>query len=308
MKDQSLPELEGLGVFVAVVEQGGFTAAARATGLRKALVSRRVQELEERLGTQLLVRTTRSVRLTEEGHGYFESAQRALAAAREAERVVAVGRAHPVGRLRVTTTAVLAEVLLEPVALRYLETYPEVVLELDVGARTSDLVREGFDLAIRAGTLPDSSLLARRLGEARSGYFASPAYLREHGAPTDPGALSEHATVALGDGAAVEWPFARAGGTTRLVIAPRLVTTSHELAVRAAVAGLGIARIPEFHARAHVLAKRLRPVLEPWTPPATPVHALTPPGIQPAKTRTFIERVAEHLRRSKVLAPPPAPA
>lgn len=302
MAIQSLPDLDALGLFVSVVEAGGFTAAARATGARKALLSRRVRELEARLDTQLLARTTRSIRLTEEGRRYFEHAQRALAAAREAELALAAGKGRPTGTLRVTTTAVLAEMLLEPVALRYLEKYPGVALELDVSSRTVDVVREGFDVAIRAGTLPDSSLTARRLGEARTGYFASPSYVKKRGAPAEPGELVHHATVVIGGGGTVEWPFARSGTVTSVVLRPRLLTTSYELALRAALAGLGIARVPEFYAREHVRQGRLTPVLEAWTPPAIPVHVLIPAGITPPRTRAFVEMVVRLLAREPVLA------
>jgi LysR family transcriptional regulator, regulator for bpeEF and oprC len=271
------------------------------TGARKALISRRVQELEERLETTLLARTTRSVRLTEEGRGYFEHAQRALAAAREAEAALAAGKGRPTGTLRVTTTAVLAEMLLEPVALRYLERYANMALELDVSSRTVDLVREGFDLAIRAGALPDSSLTARRLGEARIGYFASPSYVKRRGAPGEPRELSNHATVVIGGGA-VEWPFGRSATEMSVVPRARLITTSYELALRAAIAGLGITRIPGFYAREHVRQGRLCPVLEAWTPPAFPVHAVMPGGIAPPKTRTFVEMVVKFLDREPVFA------
>lgn len=294
---QSLPDLEALGLLVTVVEQGGFTAAARAIGATKALVSRRIRELELRLGTQLLARTTRSVQLTDDGRRYFEPAQRALRSAREAELSLVAGLGRPVGLLRVTTTAILADMLLEPVAVQFLNRYPDVTLELAVSARTSDLVREGFDLAIRAGSLPDSSLTVRRLGEARTGYFASPEYVARHGAPADPQGLARHAIVAIGDGPTVAWPFARDGRSTHISVRPRLLTPSHDLAFRAALAGLGIARLPEFYARARVTAAALVPVLGAWTPPPIAVHVLSPPGIRPAKTRAFIDLVAHHLGR-----------
>jgi DNA-binding transcriptional LysR family regulator len=308
MKDQSLPDFEGLGLLVTVVEQGGFTAAARATGLRKALISRRVRELEERLRTQLLVRTTRTVRLTEEGRRYFEPAQRALRAAREAELAMAAGLDRPVGVLRVTTTAVLAERLLEPVVLRYLEAYPEVTLELDVSSRATDLLREGFDVAIRVGPLPDSSLSARKLGQARTGYFASPGYVKKHGAPAEPRELAQHATVVIGGDSVVEWPFARDGKPLSVPVHPRLLTSSYELAARAAVAGLGIARLPEFYARELLARRALVAVLQDWTPPPLPVHLLTPPGIQPAKTRAFVKRVLEQPGLASVFPPDAPPA
>lgn len=169
--------------------------------------------------------------------------------------------------------------LLEPVVLRYLEQYPDVTLDLEVSARTVDLVREGFDLAIRAGALPDSSLSVRKLGQARTGYFACRGYVKKHGAPAEPRSLAEHSIVAVGTKSAVEWPFARDGKALSVPIRPRLLTSSNELATRAVAAGLGIARIPE-----------------------TPVHLLTPPGLQPAKMRAFVKRVLEELGRGSALS------
>lgn len=285
-----------MGALVAVVEAGGFSAAARRTGAKKALLSRKVRELEERLGVQLLTRTTRAIQLTEEGRDYFAHARRALQAAREAEESLSAGRGAPRGLLRVSTTAVLGELLLEPVALRYLARYPRVSLELDLSSRSVDLIREGFDVAIRAGALPDSSLRALRLGAGRSIYVASPAYLARRGAPNDPDALGAHALIGIGSGP-LEWLFARAGKISRLVVQPRLLSTSYDLAVRAAVAGLGITRVPDFYVRGPLAEGRLSPVLDAWTPGESPIHVLTPPGIQPPKTRAFVQLVAQHLGR-----------
>ncbi|HEX2574114.1 MAG TPA: LysR substrate-binding domain-containing protein [Polyangia bacterium] len=297
MAIQSLPDLEALGLFVAVVEAGGFSAAARRIGTRKTLMSRRVRQLEERLGVQLLFRTTRTLQLTDEGRAYFAHATRALTAAREAEATLESTRREPSGLLRVTTTPILAERMLEPVVVAYLERYPQVTLELDVRSQPIDLVREGFDVAVRAGPLPDSSLTARLLGHARAGYFASPEYLRRHGRPTEPSELAEHACIAIGTEAIVEWPFIQQGRLLKTIIHPRLLTTSYDLALRATVSGLGITRMPGFYVREHTAARRLVAVLDEWTPPSFPVHVLMPAGTPSPKARTFIDLVIEHFER-----------
>ncbi|WP_437307843.1 LysR substrate-binding domain-containing protein [Sorangium sp. So ce388] len=298
MEYQSGRSLEELAAFVAVVEANGFTAAARALRARKATLSQRVQDLEERLGVSLLVRTTRSLRVTDEGRAYFEHARRSLAAARDAEAVVAMAKSKPSGLLRVTTSAALAGVLMEGVVTPYLARYPDVSVELDTSVRRVDLVREGFHLALRVGPLDDSSLVARRLGVATGGYYASPRYLERRGAPERPEELlGIHDTVmvmvAREGGGPKAWPFARGARKLSLVVRPRLSLSSFELAVQAAAAGAGVVRSPRYFVRPFLAKGRLVPVLEEWTPRGFDVHAVFPPGgaLVP-KTRVFLDMLA----------------
>lgn len=299
MEYQSHRALEELAAFTAVVEANGFTAAARALRARKATLSQRVQELEERLGVSLLVRTTRSLRLTEEGRAYFEHARRSLAAARDAEEAVSLAKARPNGLLKVTTSASVAGMLLEAVVAPYLEKYPEVSLHLDTSVRKVNLVREGFDLALRPGPLVDSSLIARRLGKLSGGYYASPRYLQRHGIPARPEALHAHATISIpgGDGPK-EWPFLSGTRKLSILVKPRLMVSSFELAAQAAASGLGIVRLTSHFAGPHLAKKQLVPVLEDWTPPGVLVHAVMPPGggLVP-KTRTFLDAVTDWFRK-----------
>src|SRR5262245_42266572 len=206
MAYQSEVAFDELGAFVAVVDARGFSAAARASGGRKATLSRRVQDLEARLGLPLLLRTTRSLRLTAEGQAYYELAVRSLTAARDAESAVLAAKAEPNGTLRVTASAAMADGVLSHVATKYLARYPRVSLVLETSDARADLVRDGFDVAVRLGALGDSSMLARRLGVMRGGYFASPRYLRQRGEPTHPDQLREHDLIAIpkGDGR-TEW-------------------------------------------------------------------------------------------------------
>jgi LysR family transcriptional regulator, regulator for bpeEF and oprC len=295
MEYQSPRSLEQLAAFVAVVEAGGFTAAARAQRARKATFSLRVQELEERLGVALLVRSTRSLRLTDEGRAYLEHALIALGAARDADAVVARARAAPSGKLRVTTSAVLASQLLEGVFARYLARYPAVSLELDTSARTVDLGRERFDLAIRVGPLADSSLHVRRLGIGEGGYYASPSYLAQHGTPTHPDQLREHATLCVAlDGHAKQWHFASGGQTRTLSVRPRLLVSSFELATRSAALGLGIVRSPHHLAEPYLATKQLVAVLPRWTPSGVELFAVFTPGATSVpKTRALLDMLTE---------------
>lgn len=296
MRYQSDAAFDQLSSFVHVVEAGGFTSAARKTGQTKATLSRRVQELEARLRIALLVRTTRSIRLTEEGRAYFLHAVRAVEAARDADEAVERSRHAPTGTLRLSTTAGLAGLLLEKVILSYLRAYPEVSIDLDLSPKNVDLVRDGFDLAIRVGEQQDSTLVARRLGLGRGGYYASPAYLKRRGSLESLRDLAAHDTIGIPrDRGPVEWPFVVAGKRTTVVVRPRLRTSSFELAVAAAVGGAGIVMAPEFFVREQLKRRRLVPVLEEWTQPGVPIFAVTPPGgLSAPKVRTFVDLLAAH--------------
>lgn len=300
MEYQSGRSLEELAAFAAVVEANGFTAAARALRARKATLSQRVQDLEERLGVPLLVRTTRSLRLTDEGRAYFEHARRSLAAARDAEAVVARAKSKPAGLLRVTTSASIAGMLLEGVITPYLAKYPDVSVHVDTSVRKVDLAREGFDLALRAGPLDESSLIARRLGVASGGYYASPRYLERHGTPAHPDDLQKHATISVPreDGPKA-WRFTSGSRSWSMVVRPRLAVGSFELATQAAAAGAGIVWAPRYFVRSYLAKKQLVPVLEAWTPPALEVNAVFPPGgaLVP-KTRVFIDLVAAWFKKN----------
>jgi len=305
MKYQSGAALEQLSSFVHVVEAGGFTAAARKTGQTKATLSRRVQELEARLRVSLLVRTTRSVRLTDQGRAYFDHATRAVAAAKAADEAVERSMRGPTGTLRLSTTAGLAGLLLEKVVLTYLRSHPEVSVEIDLSPGNVDLVRDGFDLAVRIGEQQDSTLVARRLGIGRGGYFASPSYLKRRGVPGSTRDLSTHDTIAIPrNKGPVEWPFVSGGKRSTVVVRPRLRSASFELAVAAAVAGAGIVLAPEFFVREHLLRRRLVPVLQEWTQPGVPIFAVTPPGgLLAPKVRVFVDLLAAYFEKEAASLP-----
>jgi LysR family transcriptional regulator, regulator for bpeEF and oprC len=286
--------LEELATFVAVVDASGFSAASRATGARKATLTHRVQQLERRLGVILLIRTTRSLRLTDEGRAYYEQAKRALAAARDAEAVAVSAKAEPSGTLRVTTSAALAGLLLEGVVVQFLRRYRRVSLVLNTSVRRLDLVREGIDLAIRPAPLSDSSLVARRLGVLTGGYYASPRYLDKRGRPSRPEDVREHDAIVIpGDTEPMEWPFSIGGRKRMIPVRPRLSVTSFELAARAAAAGLGLLRSPSYFVRPFLAKRQLVPVLSEWTPPGGEIHAVFPPGgtLLP-RARVFVDMLA----------------
>jgi LysR family transcriptional regulator, regulator for bpeEF and oprC len=289
--------LDDLAFFVAVVDAGGFSAAARALGARKAQVSRRVAELEQALGSRLLERTTRAVRLTDVGAAVYERAARAVALAEEARQVTVEERAEPNGRLRVSATQLLAELVLKPVVFAFLRKYPRVSVDLDVTSRPVDLVREGFDLALRVGAPTHSSLVGRVLGRGRAVYVAAPGFLRA----TDP--LQKPKDVASVDavliaGGPAEWPFER--GRSRLSIPPRvrLSTASYTLAREAVLAGIGLARLPSYYVAPDLRSGRLEQVLEGWTPPEVTVTAVyASRELVAPKVRVFVDMLADHVAR-----------
>jgi DNA-binding transcriptional LysR family regulator len=300
MPSQSDHALEELQAFVSVVEANGFRAAARSTQGRKATLSKRVQDLEARLGVSLLVRTTRALRLTDEGRAYFERAALALAAARDAEAAVVATRAEPRGLLRVTVASSFAPSVLD-VVTAYLSRYAAVRVELVTSERHPDLVREGFDVAVWLGALEDSALVARRLGVSEGGYYASPQYLARRGRPRRPDELAAHDAIVVSRGDPVpEWFFVINGKSKRIPIRGPLVVTDLALASRAAAAGLGIVRAPIPIVRAYVERKELVPVLRDWTPPGVEVHAVFPRGgaLVP-KTRAFVDMLQDWFHREK---------
>lgn len=287
-------ELQSLQAFVRVVQSGSFTRAADALGTQKAHLSRVVSALEKELAVRLLERTTRSLSLTEAGREFFERAVAILGSVDDAR--LAMQRAHgePRGVLRLTCGVEFGLIAVSGWIADYLARHPQVQVDADFTNRVVDIVHEGFDLAVRVGALADSSLTARRLGSLSYGLYASPAYLRRHGRPADPDALSRHDVIAFSGGANPGiWTLSRDGHTQRVKLQPRLRVNNNLAARDAVLRGLGIGLLPTRIAEASATAPRLQRLLTGWTTPDVPVHAvfasaryLTP------KVRAFIDVAA----------------
>lgn len=287
-------ELKEVLVFTQVVRSGSFTAAARELGMQKSTVSRKVSDLEERLGVRLLQRTTRTLHLTDEGRIFFEHCQRAMAELDEAQLALSGMRATPTGLLRVT--APLSFGFLGPMLGPFLERHPEVQLEMVCTDRVVDLVEEGFDVAIRAGRLPDTSLIARRLGNLPRILVASPAYLARRKAPRSPEQLPDHACLVFG-GQRV-WALTCDGRTFDVQVKPRLVVNDFELLLDATLAGAGIALLPGPTCEAAIRDGRLRHVLPACAGAETPIHALYASTRHlSAKVKAFVEFLQERMAR-----------
>jgi DNA-binding transcriptional LysR family regulator len=306
--------LDDMVIFVEVVAAGGFTAASERLSLRKSTVSRRLSALEERLGLRLLERTTRQVRLTEAGQDYYTRAVRLVAEARELHERMGERQGIPRGKLRINASQVLAETLLPPIITAYLGQYPKVEVSLSTSRSRMDLLAEGQDLALHLGELEDSSLIARRLGGLRTGYYASAEYLHRQGALRAPEELGSHECVLVaGVGQREVWPFSGPQGPFTLEVSGRLRVDSLRVSHAMVRAGLGVGRLPAFVASEEVRAGLLRPVLEQWSPSCTPLYVLYPSQrhLSP-KVKIFIALITEQIGQapwafdsSQVEEPPP---
>jgi DNA-binding transcriptional LysR family regulator len=286
-------------VFARVVQAGSFTTAAAKLGMAKSTVSRKVSELEERLKSRLLQRTTRKLSLTEAGRTYYDYCARIAAEIEDAERAVSRLQETPRGLLRVTAP-VNAE-FLGPIVADFLKRYPEIRLELLCTTRAVDLVEESFDVAIRAGALADSTLIARTLGNAPWHLVATTGYLKKHGRPRSPEDLKKHDCLLFGGGRnPVELRLENGDVSVQLALFARMIVSDMAILQAVANAGLGIAILPAMRSVQELSTGRLKRVLPEWNPPSTPVHVVYPSSrhLSPI-VKTFLDHLQERM------SPPP---
>jgi DNA-binding transcriptional LysR family regulator len=268
-------DLNEILVFARVVQTGSFSEAARMLDMPKSTVSRRISELEERIGARLLQRTTRKLGLTDVGRLYFEYAARIVAEAEQAEQAITQLQSAPRGLLRVSMPLSFAH--FGPVLAEFLQKYPDVQVEVICTDRPVDLIEENFDVALRAGHLADSSLVARQLGILKRVLVAAPAYCAKHGAPKTPAELAQHACISFGAGATPNvWTLFSDDGRVEVRVTPRVVVNDLEMARNVAVAGLGIASLSEFVCRDDLREGRLQVVLPDWCSTSVPLQAVYP--------------------------------
>jgi DNA-binding transcriptional LysR family regulator len=293
-----MDHLTALRVFRQVVERGGFAAASRQMGLSPAAVSKNIAELETHLAARLLNRTTRRMSLTEAGARYYEQVVRILDDLSEAEQSLGPLQQAPSGTLRVSAPMSLSLVRLSAAMPRFLERYPQVSLDLNLEDRRIDIVKEGYDLAIR-GTdrLEDSSLVARKLMTLDHVLCGAPAYFERHGVPASPLALRNMERVQFTlSGHSDEWTFKRAGETERVPVRGRYRVSS-SLAVRDALrAGFGVSLVPRVYVQQDLDSGALQAVLQDWKPYETYVYAVYPSRRHMvAKVRAFVDFLLEEL-------------
>lgn len=286
-------------MFVTVVERGSFTAAARALGVPKTTLSRKVQALEERLGAMLLKRTTRRLGLTESGQLYYDYCSRVPRLLEDAEAAVAQLSGAPRGWLRITAPYTLGAQVIVPLVPEFMHRYPDVRIDMHLSNEMVDLVASGLDLALRVGTLGDSTLVARLLATFTWHVYASPAYLLRHGEPLVPSDLQHHRALALAQhrrGGRYCWTLEGGTHTEEQPVSPVLVMNEPSAVRNAAVDGLGIALLPDRLAVPLEQAGALQRVLSVWSGPTTQLNAVFPRDrVLPPKVRAFIDFLAERL-------------
>ncbi|MGM0586342.1 MAG: LysR family transcriptional regulator [Pseudomonadota bacterium] len=294
-----MDRLNEMEAFVRVVDLGGFTDAAKKMGLSKSAVSKHVASLEERLGARLLNRTTRRVSPTEIGLAFYDRAIRVLAEAAEADAMVSSMQEAPRGELRISAPVSFGLRALSPAITGFMKSYPDISVHMVLDDRFVELVAEGFDLAIRIGELPDSSLRARKLADAQLHIVAAPTYLKEQGAPESVQGLSEHNLLHYSNlSSGNYWRLGGSNGKERQVRAVGRLTVNNGDALRqAAVDGLGIAFLPDFILGDALHRGELVELLPDSRPAPLGVYAVYPQGRFPQpKLRAFIDYMAETFR------------
>lgn len=284
-------QLEHIVAFVRVAELGSYTRAAEALDLSRTRVSRQVMALEEALGARLIQRTTRRLHLTEAGERYLMRAQGVLQALDEAAAEVGQGTSDVRGRLRVNGPMSFGTRYLAPLVTQFMLAHPALDVRLDLNDRRVDLLEEGYDVAIRIGSLPDSSLVARRLTRCRLLFCASPEYLATHGEPGSVSTLNEHRCLRYRSGQqSADWQIA----TQSLAVNGPLESNNGDVLTQAAEAGLGIAQQPSFLVTESIASGRLVPILTNEPAVRLDVHALYPARrYLPAKVERFIDLLTE---------------
>ncbi|WP_421876520.1 LysR family transcriptional regulator [Pacificispira sp.] len=282
-------------VFVAVVEQGGFAPAARLLGVSKSAVSKRISHAEERMGVRLLHRTTRKLSLTEAGERYFAYAVEALAAAKLAEDSVSEMQTTPQGRLRLNVPMSFGRLHIAPLIPQFLARFPKIDVDMVMDDTVVDIVANGYDIAIRGGTLSDSGLVARRIAPIRNVLCASPDYLERMGCPAVPADLAQHDCLHYSNASdGREWVMTGPGGEVRVATAARYCVNNSEALLAAVLAGSGIGRIPTFVCSGDLAAGRLVRLLPDFAFPEQAFYAVFPERRHlPIKVRSFIDFMRE---------------
>ena len=292
-----MDRLEGIKIFVRVVESGSFSAVARELGTGQPAISKQVAALEEHLGAQLLMCTSRSLSLTEAGRDFYESAVRLIGDLEAAESRIGSGQTSPSGVVRVTAAHAFSRLYAVPRLPAFREHYPKVVVEMLVSERTSNLVEEGIDLAIRNGTLSDSSLIARKIGESAIVAIASADYLERRGKPKRPSDLDGHdGVIFVSQDGPRPWTFASRAGLITYQAAASFRTNDGEQLRAAVLAGLGITQAPHWLFVADIRAGTVRRILRDHEPGKIAISAVRPASRrQPSKVAVFVDFLAELL-------------
>ncbi len=303
-----MDRVEQWRMFAAVAGSRSFVKAAKALGRSPQAATRAVLAIEERIGTKLLHRTTRSVSLTDDGHRYLEQARRAIADLDLLETPVDADGATSLmlrGTISITAPVLFGQLHVVPVVTDLLATHPQLDARLLLLDRVVSLAEEGIDGGVRIGVLPDSSLRARLVGHVRSVVCASPKYLERAGKPRDPSSLTKHACISWSGTVPVadRWSFRRAGGSRRdavVTVRPRLIVNTGQAAIDAALAGLGIVRALSYQVDSLVERGDLQLLLRAYEPEPIPIHVVQLAGIRSKARSAFMDLVADRLRERRL--------
>lgn len=303
-----MQDLSGIAVFAAVVEAGSFTAAADKLNQSKSAVSKQVTRLENRLGAQLLARTTRKLSLTEVGQAFYERCRRIITEAEEAALAVTHLQDVPRGKLRVTAPLSFGIAYLATAIPDFMSLYKELAVEMDFNDRRVDILEEGYDIAIRIGTLEDSSLIAKRITQSRFTVMASPAYLEKNGTPVHPSDLEGHNCLAYSyQESPQSWRFRNPDPPReeRVVrVKGNFMANNGNVLAAAGAAGMGVQQSPTFICADYLRTGALVPLLERYEPEPLGIHALYPPNRHlSAKVRVFIDFLTARFSAPETLWP-----
>jgi DNA-binding transcriptional LysR family regulator len=298
-----MDRLDAMKVLVAAVDEGSLAAAGRRLARSPAAVSRAIAFLEEQAGSKLLYRTTRSIKLSEEGERYVASCRRVLSELEEADVILSGGRSVPRGVLSLTAGVYYGEMILLPIVEEFLDACPMVSVRLMLFDRQANLLDEGIDLALRVGQLADSSMVATRIGVARRVVVATPSYLKSHTPITEPSDLAKHQIISM-EHIANSWSFSPASGSPPRTVqfAPRLLCNSMRAVLASALAGRGVARVLSYLVAEHVQRGELEIVLAGYEPEPRPVHLLCPQGrLSVPRVRAFVDFALPRLKNHRAL-------
>lgn len=287
-------------IFVAVADTHSLAAAARQLDQSAPTVTRAIAGLEQRLGVALLDRSTRGVTLTPAGQRYVNDCKRILQEVHDAEASAAGRHAAPAGLLQIASPLLFGQDVLTPILLAYLDAYPAVQIRAHFQDRFPNLQEEGIDVALLMGELPDSSLIAVRVGHIQRVVCATPAYLQQHGEPAHPDELHQHKLIiSTADSRSHEWRFQQDGQTLSIPVAAALTTSTNTSALHACLLGAGLTRLMSYQIRDRVAAGELKLVLSHYAPPPLPVHLVYREGRRAAaRVRRFVEFASQQLRQS----------
>jgi len=296
-----MDRIDAMKVFVAALEEGSLAGAGRRLGRSPAAVSRAIAFLEHHVGAELLHRTTRTMKLSEAGERYAAACRRVLVDLEEADLSIADERTAPRGVLTLSAPPISGEEILRPIIDAFLDAYPAVSVNLVLLDRHANLVEEGIDIVLRVGELPDSSMIALRIGgDVKRVVVASPRYLAANPRIVEPGDLTRHPIVTTTHFGQEAWVFPPAEGSMiprSIHFRPRLVVNSVRAALASAVQGLGVTRLYTYHVAEQVQRGALQIILRDAEPPALPVHLITPHGrTSVPKVRAFMDFAAPRLR------------